>query len=564
MEKVKSFVKKYTYGWNGGFQWELKAMSLPKWIWCLLWLSALNAAGMWLGLKLDMPFRMDMIGVCYGAYFVGPVGASIVAVLSYLVMSIFGMAEFLYCVPLIMFGTTVAFCIRYLEHNSMSLALIIASISGIVSGMVCVPISKILFQGYTGNNWLDELVDLGRALGFSNSVACMHGELFGNMFGRQLMIAYCWASGQIAYGFLMKRKETNKFIMYGFATFACLAVFASTAVIVSNLDSEVGQHAMDSSDSYKIIVETNLGESIGVTEAEIENVTGQKTFGTIERIRFQLINKLEQLVQERDVRFISKVYESEKYRQVVILAISLMVAAIILPAFWYVLFQRKEKRVAEDRIKTYIDTSIFEDIKNNAKQDQLISLSKKKTIAVFFIDIRGFTRFTEGHETEQVVEVLNKYLGLVTDCIKKNNGTLDKYIGDAVMALFNAPNDVEDYAYHAVKTALDIKERWQLFYKQFDFVKEPIAYGIGIHIGEAIVGNIGCESHLDYTAVGDAVNTASRLESGADPGEILISKELYDLVKDRIDAENIGVMSLRGKKKEVDTYLVRGLINYPT
>ena len=164
---------------------------------------------------------------------------------------------------------------------------------------------------------------------------------------------------------------------------------------------------------------------------------------------------------------------------------------------------------------------------------------------------------SESVEPEEVVGILNEYLNLTTDSIFKNGGTLDKFIGDATMAVFNAPFDLEDYVYKAVCTARDIaagsaalQEKLQ---KQFG---KTISFGIGVNCGNAVVGNIGCEARMDYTAIGDTVNTASRLESNAKPGQILISKDVYEQIKTRIKATEVGIIPLKGKSNGVFVYSV--------
>lgn len=186
---------------------------------------------------------------------------------------------------------------------------------------------------------------------------------------------------------------------------------------------------------------------------------------------------------------------------------------------------------------------------------------ENRDIAVLFVDIRGFTTMSENLEPEQVVQILNEYLGLATDCIFRHGGMLDKFVGDAVMAVFNAPFDQEDYCYQAVATAWDIAQgSKQLAEKLMEKFGRTISYGIGVNCGPAVVGNIGCEFRMDYTAIGDTVNTSARLESRAGRGEILISETLYKRLEGRISCEEVGPMELKGKKDAVHVLRVTGLI----
>ena len=158
---------------------------------------------------------------------------------------------------------------------------------------------------------------------------------------------------------------------------------------------------------------------------------------------------------------------------------------------------------------------------------------------------------------EEVVEILNEYLSLTTQSIFNNKGTLDKFVGDATMAVFNAPLDLDDYIYRAVKTAWDMKAGSEALAEKFEKrFGRSVAFGIGVNCGDAVVGNIGCEFRMDYTAIGDTVNTAARLESNAKRGQILISQEVYDNVKDRVEVTPIGELPLKGKEVGVFIYQV--------
>lgn len=206
--------------------------------------------------------------------------------------------------------------------------------------------------------------------------------------------------------------------------------------------------------------------------------------------------------------------------------------------------------------KKYVAPQIVDDISKN-KEFKVALGGEKRHIAVLFVDIRGFTTMSESLKPEEVVEILNEYLALTTDSIFRNCGTLDKFVGDATMAVFNAPFDLNDYIYRAVKAAWDMKAGADALADRFTgkFGK-CVSFGIGIHCGEAIVGNIGCEFRMDYTAIGDTVNTASRLESNARAGQILISEAVYKAVKERIEVNPIGEIPLKGKEQRVFVYQV--------
>ena len=199
-----------------------------------------------------------------------------------------------------------------------------------------------------------------------------------------------------------------------------------------------------------------------------------------------------------------------------------------------------ERYVAPEIVKELID-----------KENKSLRLGGKSCdIAVLFVDIRGFTTMSEKLPPETVVEILNQYLTLISDCILKYNGTLDKYVGDAVMAFWGAPLPQDDYVLNSAKAAMDMalgaKELSLKLEKQYG---QKLAFGIGINLGKAVVGNIGSPRRMDYTAIGDTVNTAARLEANA-PGEtIYISKAVADSLKERIIATPLAnPPKLKGKR----------------
>ena len=232
------------------------------------------------------------------------------------------------------------------------------------------------------------------------------------------------------------------------------------------------------------------------------------------------------------------------------------VLAIIINLFFNLIYANFEKRRMELTLKMYVDSQVVDQISDFMPME-LSSVSARKNIAVLFVDIRGFTSMSESLEPEQVVSILNEYFSVVYSSIIAWNGTLDNFIGDAAMAVFNAPNDVEDYVFNAVCAADDIQKNFEPLREKFmsEYGKE-VHLGIGINCGTAIVGNIGCMGRFDYTAIGDTVNTASRLESKALPGQILISETVYAEVESRVSVDRVGALSLKGKAKAVETYQI--------
>lgn len=193
-------------------------------------------------------------------------------------------------------------------------------------------------------------------------------------------------------------------------------------------------------------------------------------------------------------------------------------------------------------------------------EDSLKLGGTKKEITVMFVDIRGFTPLSEKVEPDVLVCLLNEYFNVTVSSIFNFGGTLDKFIGDATMAVFNAPLSLDDHAFKAINAALEMKTKSAALEKKiYNDYGLVLRFGIGINTGEAVTGNIGTGFRMEYTAIGDTVNTAARLESNAKPGEILISSATYELVKDRVKAVFYGELNLKGKDRPFPVYKVEGL-----
>ncbi|MEW6713316.1 MAG: adenylate/guanylate cyclase domain-containing protein, partial [Candidatus Riflebacteria bacterium] len=173
---------------------------------------------------------------------------------------------------------------------------------------------------------------------------------------------------------------------------------------------------------------------------------------------------------------------------------------------------------------------------------------EKKAITVIFADIRGFTRMSENMDPWAISKLLNEYFNRMTEIIFKNGGTIDKFIGDAIMIIFGAPIAQHDAAFRAVKTALEMREALKEMRRGLEENSEKAFHiGIGINTGEAFVGNLGSDNHKEYTALGDAVNIAARLESRALPGQILFSESVLREVADQIEFNRLEPVTLKGK-----------------
>ena len=184
-----------------------------------------------------------------------------------------------------------------------------------------------------------------------------------------------------------------------------------------------------------------------------------------------------------------------------------------------------------------------------------------KDIAVLFVDIRGFTSMSEELPPATVVEILNRYLTLTTNCIRLYHGTLDKFVGDCTMAFWNAPVPQEKPVLLACRAALDMIAGSELLGKELMArYGRKISFGVGINWGSAVVGNIGTDFRMDYTAIGDTVNTAARLEANARGGTILISRAVADMLGDCADVTSLGnSIKLKGKSPDFEVLVLNSL-----
>ncbi len=207
-----------------------------------------------------------------------------------------------------------------------------------------------------------------------------------------------------------------------------------------------------------------------------------------------------------------------------------------------------EKQRVTRTFERYVAPEIVAEILKEGTEN--LSLGGKLcNIAVLFVDVRGFTTMSERLDPEKVVHILNRYLTMASGCVEKNKGTLDKFVGDAMMAFWGAPIPQEDAVLNAVRTAVDIvKGAARVSEELKDEIGEELRVGVGVHYGPAVVGNMGAERHMDYTAIGDTVNTSARLEANAPAGTVYISRTVAEELGDRIAYTSLGnTVKLKGK-----------------
>lgn len=227
--------------------------------------------------------------------------------------------------------------------------------------------------------------------------------------------------------------------------------------------------------------------------------------------------------------------------------------------FYRFITEEKEKRWIKKTFSHYLSAHVLESILADPSNIRLGG--ERKNLTVLFSDIRGFTTISEALKPEEVVVLLNEYLSKMVEIVFKHDGTLDKFIGDAVMVFWGAPIPQEDHPQKAVLCAIEmIEELKKLQEKWHTEGNKIIDIGIGINTGDMIVGNMGSKVKMEYTVIGDNVNLGSRIE-GLNKDfktHIIISDSTYQAVKNTIETRSLGKVKVKGKEKEVEIYEVIG------
>lgn len=243
-----------------------------------------------------------------------------------------------------------------------------------------------------------------------------------------------------------------------------------------------------------------------------------------------------------------------------------IVTAVVGPSFavvfgyitataYHFIKERQQNVMIKGMFSQYVSRAVVNELITNP--DKLKLGGEKKSLTILFSDIAGFTTFAEKKKPEELVSFINEFLNEMSDIIIANEGTLDKYLGDAVMAFWGAPIKVDDHAYKACATALQMQEKLaSMREKWLTKGEQPVHIRIGINSGEVIVGNIGGAKRFDYTVLGDDVNLASRLE-GANKeygSNIMISDSTYQIVKDKVLVRELDVIRVKGKTEPTKVY----------
>jgi len=221
------------------------------------------------------------------------------------------------------------------------------------------------------------------------------------------------------------------------------------------------------------------------------------------------------------------------------------------------IFESLEKRKLRSAFERSVGPQIMEAILASGRD---FLKGERSQVTVLFSDMRGFTVVAERTEAESLVTILNQHFEAMTSIIMKQEGTLDKFVGDEVMALFGAPLSLEDHALRAVRTALEMQRAHKELMARWEAAgQEAVPIGIGINSGDMIVGQIGGSKFTDYTVIGDNVNLGARLCGAAKGHQILISEATYQLVQHAVEVNKLAPIQVKGRVQPVQTYEVMGL-----
>ena len=231
---------------------------------------------------------------------------------------------------------------------------------------------------------------------------------------------------------------------------------------------------------------------------------------------------------------------------------SILSAILISVQEFYLRFneQFKLRQLIKKQFEHYLDPKQVARLQNNP---ELLKLGgERRTCTFLFTDVRGFTNLSEKLEPEEVTDIMNKALTVQVECIQAHGGMVDKFIGDACMAIFNSPLDLDEHEQRAVACARDMRTAIKALQKE---LPEPVAIGIGVNTGEAVIGNMGSDSRFDYSAIGDAVNTAARLESATKEAgvDLLIGERTASKIP---GAKLHDTIKVKGKAKALKVYTI--------
>lgn len=218
--------------------------------------------------------------------------------------------------------------------------------------------------------------------------------------------------------------------------------------------------------------------------------------------------------------------------------------------------KEREKKQIRGLFERYVAPTVVEQLLT--QPDEVELGGTRRTISVLFADVRGFSSFSARTSPEVLVQLLNQYMRVAADAILDQQGTLDKFMGDAVMAFFNAPLSQPNHPLRAIRAAWALCQSVKNLHRYLP-ESHRLHFGVGVGVGEAVVGNIGTSQMMNYTVIGDSVNKIKRLQENAKGGQILISQETRDLVHDFVEVKLVGDIHLKGQSRPEPIYEILGL-----
>ncbi|HEY1014841.1 MAG TPA: adenylate/guanylate cyclase domain-containing protein [Herpetosiphonaceae bacterium] len=202
-------------------------------------------------------------------------------------------------------------------------------------------------------------------------------------------------------------------------------------------------------------------------------------------------------------------------------------------------------------LQQYVGSSVANHLLHNPQKAVLGG--QRQIVTVLFADLENFTAYADRHDPEELMATLNRYVGLAVEAILAEGGTCDKFMGDGVMAIFNAPAEQPDHALRAARAALRLQQLIAAYHR-LTTGQQQLRFRIGLHSGEAVVGNVGTDAVRNYTAIGDTVNVAKRIQEQAEAGQVLCSAAIRDAIAHALPLESAGMAELKGKQQQYMLY----------
>jgi adenylate cyclase len=224
-------------------------------------------------------------------------------------------------------------------------------------------------------------------------------------------------------------------------------------------------------------------------------------------------------------------------------------------AFNFMAKELFKKLLIQKSFGTYVSQEVLDMILSNPGESWLKGV--RSVVSILFTDVRNFTAYAETRKPEEIVEALNEYFGIATQCILQHGGYVNKFIGDAALAVFGVPLPQDDHAERAVRAAVALQQAFHGAGRDGNPLLSMV--GIGINTGVVVSGNIGSQVKMEYTIIGDSVNVAARLNALAGPGEIIISSSVYEATKSMLSVEALSPQMIKGKSELVQTFRLLGL-----